>query len=184
MSGWHSLKTLRAMGVKLLGSNINVSKYCRLYNPSNIILHNNIRIDDFTILTAKEPIEIGNYVHIASHCLLASAKGIHIHNFSGISSGCKLYGGTDDFTGEGLTGPLVPNKYRIVSEGEIVLEEHTIIGTNSVVLPGVTLAEGTSIAACSFVNKGTDTWGIYGGIPIRRIKERKKDCLQYVKEIV
>lgn len=183
MSGWYSLETLRKMGVKLFGKNIKVSEYSRLYNPCNIILHDNIRIDDFTILSAKEKIEICNYVHIGSHCLFTSLKGILIQSFSGISSGCKLYGGTDDFTGEALTGPLIPNKFRIVTEGTILLEEHTIIGTNSVVLPGVKLAKGTAIAACSLVNKDTEMWSIYGGIPIKKLKDRKTNCLQYVKEL-
>lgn len=185
MSGWLSLQTLQSMGVRFLGKGINikVSDICRIYKPSNLILHDNIRIDDFCVLTAKEPIEIGNYVHIAPHCLLASAKGIHMEDFSGLASGCKLYGGTDDYLGYGLTNPTVPLEYRKVTEGKIIMKQHTILGANTVVLPGITCAEGTSVAASSFLNKNTEPWGLYGGIPAKRLKDRKRDCLAYVKEL-
>ena len=54
------------MGVTIHGENIKISKFVNIYNPKNLILHNNIRIDDFTIISCKGSIEIFNNVHISA----------------------------------------------------------------------------------------------------------------------
>ena len=45
-------------------------------------------------------------------------------------------------------------------------------------MPGVILAEGTSIGAMSLVLKSTEAWGLYVGNPAKRLKDRNKDLLQ------
>jgi acetyltransferase-like isoleucine patch superfamily enzyme len=179
MAGWLTLEQLTCMGVRLYGKNIKVSNLARLYNPSNIILHDNIRIDDFTILSANEPIEIFNYIHIGPWCLLSSAKGIVIKDFSAVSSACRLYGATDNYDGSAITNPTAPKNMRSVISGKIVLENHSIIGTNSTLMPGVHLDVGTAVGANSLVTKNTDPWSIYVGTPAKKIKARKNDCVKF-----
>jgi galactoside O-acetyltransferase len=175
--GWLSLRKLSNMGVKLLGTNIRVSKYCRIYNPTNVILHDNIRIDDFTILTARGALEIHNYVHIASHCLLSSATRIECRNFTAIASGSKLFGSSDDYSGRFLTNPTVPKLYTGVKSGDIILNDHVLLGSNTIVLPGVKFGEGTSVGALSLITKNTEPWSVYTGIPAIKIRDRKTDCI-------
>ena len=43
---------------------------------------------------------------------------------------------------------------------------------------------GTAIGSMSFVKKSTEAWGIYAGIPARKIKERKKDILELEKNFL
>lgn len=50
------------------------------------------------------------------------------------------------------------------------LKKYSIVGAGSIIMPGVTLAEGTSVGA--LVLKSTEPWGIYIGNPARRFKER------------
>ena len=54
-------------------------------------------------------------------------------------------------------------------------------------MPNAHLAEGCSIGAMSLVTKSTEEWGVYVGIPAKRIRERKRDILmlekQYLKEV-
>ena len=45
-------------------------------------------------------------------------------------------------------------------------------------MPGIIIKEGTAIGANSFINKNTDEWKIYGGSPIKFIKNREKNCLK------
>ena len=170
--GFLSVEHLKSQGVTVLGSNVFVSECAKIYNPKNLLLHDNIRIDDFTILSCKGRIEIKNYVHIGSHCLLSCSTNIVFHNFTTISSGVRLFGGTDDYSGYHMTNPMVPEEFTNVTRGDIILEEHVIIGSNSVVLPGVVLKEGTSVGALSMVNKTTDPWKIYAGVPSRILKDR------------
>jgi galactoside O-acetyltransferase len=56
-----------------------------------------------------------------------------------------------------------------------VLELFAGVGTNVVVLPGVTLAEGSVIGACSLVTKSTEPWTVYAGIPAKPLKSRRRD---------
>ena len=60
----------------------------------------------------------------------------------------------------------------------VTLKRHVIIGANSVILPNLTIGEGTSVGALSLVTKDLDPWGIYAGIPVRRLKDRKRDLLE------
>ena len=55
---------------------------------------------------------------------------------------------------------------------------HVIIGSGSVVLPGVTIGEGSSVGALSLITKSLEEWGVYFGSPAKKIKSRRKDLLE------
>ncbi|HEK2134322.1 TPA: acyltransferase, partial [Proteus mirabilis] len=97
-----------------------------------------------------------------------------------------VFTGSDDYSGRTMTNPTIPLKYKNLKEKNIIIGKHAIIGTNSIIMPGVTIAEGTAVGALSMVTKSTKPWGIYFGNPAKRIKERKKDLLnlemEYIKE--
>jgi acetyltransferase-like isoleucine patch superfamily enzyme len=182
MINCYSLQYLKQIGVNLLGTNINISKYARIYNPTNLTIHDNVRIDDFTILSCKGKIEIYNNVHISAQCFISSSTSIIIHSYSSISVGVKLFGSNDDYSGNFMANPTVPKQFLNVTNGDIIIEKHSIIGSNSVVLPNITIAEGTAIGCQSFVNKTTESWKIYAGSPIKYIKNRHKNCLVLEEE--
>ncbi|WP_420230511.1 acyltransferase [Psychrobacter sp. ER1] len=60
---------------------------------------------------------------------------------------------------------------------KVTLKRQVIVGAGSIIMPGVTIAEGCSIGAMTLVNKSTEAWGIYVGNPARRVKDRKQDLL-------
>ncbi len=184
MRNYFSLNHLKSIGVKIHGNNIKISKLARIYNPSRLILHDNIRIDDFAILSGRGNIEIGNYVHVGSQCSISSCSTIKLCDYTGISSGVKLFGSSDDFTGNFMTGPLVPSKFIRVTCGDIILNKHVIVGAGSIVLPNTILAEGTAVGSLSLINKNTEAWKIYAGTPAKIIKNREKKCLEYEKCLV
>lgn len=181
MSNFYSLKSLTKMGVKVLGDNVKISKLARIYNPKKLTIYNNVRIDDFTILSGRGNIILKNYIHIGPFCFLTSYSNIIMNNYSGLSSGVKLFGSSDDYSGNYMTNPTVPSKYLGTKYGDIILNNHSIIGSNSMVLPNITLGEGTAIGSFSLVNKDTNEWYIYGGTPIKVIKERSKKCKNFEK---
>lgn len=176
MDGYYTIEELQSKGVTVYGKNVKVSKFVNIYKPSNLFLHDNIRIDDFTIISCKGRVEIFNYVHIGPHCVITCATNIILNNYSCISAGVKLYGGCDDFSGDYMTNPTVPSEYLNVSIGNIILEEHALVGSSSVILPNVVLKQGTAIAALSLVKKDTEPWMIYGGVPAKPLKPRNQNC--------
>ncbi|MCY1371826.1 dTDP-4-amino-4,6-dideoxy-D-glucose acyltransferase [compost metagenome] len=76
-----------------------------------------------------------------------------------------------------MTNPMVPEIFTNVTHADVTIGRHVIIGSGCVVLPGVTLEEGVAVGALSLVSKNCQAFGIYSGVPVKRIKERKKDCL-------
>lgn len=183
MNSFYKTKELQALGFKSLGNNILLSKKASIYGAENISIGNNVRIDDFVILSGH--ITIGNYVHIsASSILLSKEEGIFIEDFSSISVGCKVLGSSDDFKGDALVGSCVKMEYRKITSKPIRLESHSLLGCGSIILPGGSLAEGVSVGASSLIIRKTKPWGIYFGIPAKRMMERNKNILKLEKEFL
>ena len=182
MSNFYSKEELKEIGFKSFGEDVLVSKKASIYGAENISLGNHVRIDDFCILSGK--IDIGNYVHISAYdALCCGDSGIIIGDYVAVSSRIAVYAVTDDYTGEGLVNPMVPEEYRNVQQSPVKISNHCIVGTGSTILPGATLAEGVSVGAMSLINKDLEEWGIYVGIPCKRIKDRSKNMLKYVEEL-
>ena len=81
-----------------------------------------------------------------------------------------------------MTNPTVPAQYKKERKAAIKIGRHCIIGTNSIVFPGVDLAEGCSVGAMSMVTKSTEPWSVYSGVPATKLKARKTDLLALEKE--
>ena len=174
-----SRTAIEALGFSSIGENIQISSHATFYGNYRIKLGNNVRIDDFCVLAAGlGGIDIGNYVHIATGSSLIGAGKITLSDFSGLSSRVSIYSSSDDYSGSVLTNPTVPSKFTNVANADVFLGKHVIVGSGSVILPGVTLEEGVAIGALSLVRKDCKAFGIYAGNPVRRIKERKHDLLK------
>lgn len=180
-SDFYSKNELSELGLKRFGENVLISKKCSIYGAENISVGNNVRIDDFCILSGN--INIGNYVHISAYSALYGSMGIKIADYCGISSRCTLLSASDDFSGEFMINPTVPKEFTNVTGGLIKLEKFVQIGVNSVVMPKITLKEGSVVAAMSFVNENLDGWTIYAGIPVKKIKARNKNIIELEKRI-
>lgn len=183
MSSFYSEEELKKMGFKSYGYNVKISRNTCIYKPGEIEIGNNVRIDDFCFLLGK--IRIGNYIHIAPYSNLCGGKeGITMEDFSGISSRVSIYATSDDYSGEAMTNPTIPEKYTNVISSPVLIKKHAIIGASCVVLPGVTIEEGTSCGSMSLINKNTEPWSIYVGIPAKKKAERNRNLLEKEKELL
>lgn len=183
MNSFFTTEELSEIGFRNFGSNVRISKKCSIYNPSNISIGDNVRIDDFCCIAGGEKgVKIGSNVHIAIFSAIFGGGGVILDDFSGISSRTVLYSASDDYSGSFLTNPTIPEEYLNVEKGQIILNKHVIIGTNSTVLPNVEIGEGSAVGAHSLVTKNLEPWGIYFGNPVKRVKSRKKDLLDLEKK--
>lgn len=174
-----SREAIEALGFSSVGENAQISERASFYGVSRIVLGDNVRIDDFCVLAAGVGgILIGNYVHIAVGSSLIGAGKITMSDFSGLSSRISIYSSSDDYSGATLTNPTVPSEYAGVTHADVFLGKHVIVGSGSVILPGVTMEEGVAVGALSLVHKRCEAFGVYAGNPARRIKERKRDLLE------
>lgn len=181
MNSFYSEKELESLGFSKIGKNVLISKKCSIYGAEKIVMGNNVRVDDFCILSGK--IEMGDYIHIAAFsAIYGGSDGVIIDDYANISSRVSVYSVSDDYSGESMTNPMIPDKYKKVKSETVMIKKHVIIGSTSVIMPGVVLEEGCSFGAFSFITESTQPWGIYMGIPCKRKKERKKNLLELEKE--
>ena len=174
-----SREAINMLGFKFVGENVQISDRASFYEASRITLSNDIRIDDFCVISAGVGgISIGSNVHIAVGASLIGGGKITLCDFVGISSRTSIYSSNDDYSGAFMTGPTLPDEFTNVRHADVFVGKHVIVGSGSVILPGVTLEDGVAIGALSLVNKNCKAFGIYVGNPVRRIKERKRDLLK------
>jgi dTDP-4-amino-4,6-dideoxy-D-glucose acyltransferase len=182
---WMTDQQITEMGFASCGSNVLLSDKASYYNCKNIRLGSNIRIDDFCVLSAGVGgINIGNYIHIAVYSSLIGAGNITLADFSNISSRVAIYSSNDDYSGAAMTNPTVPEEFTNVNHADVNIGRHVIIGTGSIILPGVTLEEGVAVGALSLVKKDCLAFGIYMGSPAKRISERKQDLLALENQFI
>jgi acetyltransferase-like isoleucine patch superfamily enzyme len=173
---YYSQEQLQQMGFKKLGRNVKISDKASIYNADQIEIGDNARIDDFCLLSGK--VTLGNFVHVAPFSLIAGGeKGVFMDDFSGLAYHVQVFTQSDDYLGRALTNPTVPKIYKLEKKKAVTLGRHVIVGAGSLVLPGVSIAEGCSVGAMTLVRKSTEPWGVYVGNPARRVLERKKDLL-------
>lgn len=183
MNSFYSEEELKALGLKACGSNVMISRKASIYGAQNISVGSNVRIDDFCILSGR--IELGSYIHIAAYTALYGGEdGIFVSDFANLSSRVTVYSISDDYSGETMTNPMVPDRYKNIDSRPVHIGRHVIIGSTSVVLPGADIAEGCAFGSFSFVTAPTEEWSVYAGIPAKKIKARKKDLLALEKEFL
>lgn len=181
MNSFYSTEELKELGVKKFGENVLISRRASIYGAQGIIIGNHVRIDDFCILSGK--ITIGDYIHIAPYsALYGGTEGLLIQDFANISSKVSIYSINDDYSGETMTNPMIPDRFRNVQSEKVIIERHVIIGSGCVILPGSILKEGSSFGALTLINKSSEPWSINAGIPFKKIKDRSKELLKLEKE--
>lgn len=178
---YYSDNELSKLGFKYIGKNVKISDKASIYNHDQIEIGDNSRIDDFCVISGK--IKIGRNVHITPTCLVAGGiEGIVFEDFTTIAYGVQVFTQSDDYTGKTMCNSTIPKKYKKEIFNRIIIKKHSIVGANSVIMPGVTLEEGTSVGAMSLILKSTEPWGIYVGNPAKKLKDRKKDLLELEKK--
>ena len=142
-----------SLNVKFGGS-IKIGSYCHLQNGVQLITYggdinigNRCSINPYTVLYGQGNLTIGNDVRIAAHCVIIPSN----HNFKDINK------------------PIV--EQGLTNKG-IIIQDDVWIGCGVRVLDGVTIAKGCIIGAGSVVTRSTTPYGIYVGIPAKRIKNR------------
>lgn len=136
----------------------------------------------------------GRNVHIAEKCDIKGIENIYLGDNSSIGRGSVLWTTRAKIIIEDkvITGPnitIITGNHKInvvgkciadVTDAEkdknddqdVIIKHDVWIGANVTILKGVTIEEGCVIAAGAVVTKSTTPYGIYAGVPARRIAER------------
>jgi galactoside O-acetyltransferase len=175
MSTFYSREELLCVGFAAVGDDVHISRLASIHNPENMIIGSHVRIDDFCFLSGK--ITLYNNIHIPTASLLyGGPEGIVMEDFSTLAQRCTLIADSDDYSGNSLTNPTTPAKFKNPITSPIHIKRHVIVGACSTVLPGVTIEEGCAIGAMSLVLKSTRPWTINVGVPCRELKNGANIC--------
>lgn len=159
--------------IKGLNSASTIPKSSRITWPHKLTIGKHTSIEHNVFFKYDGPysegksIFIGNNVFIGANCEFNIKKKITVGNNTLIASGCKFI----DHDHGKVKYELMRIQYG--PEAEITIEEDVWIGVNAIVLKGVTIGKGAVIAAGAIVNKNVPNYQIWGGIPAKKIGERK-----------
>ena len=163
---------------KKIGKNVQIGRNVYFRYPSDVEIGDNVVIDEFCYFTTR--VSIGNHCHIAPSCTVIGGREAKftMEDFCGMAAGVRIVCGSDDYL-EGLTNVTIPAQFHPnTTIGEVVMKRHSIIGTNSVVLPNVVLEDGTAVGAASVVMKSTASWKLYVGNPASPLLPRNRKSIE------
>lgn len=162
---------IAAVGFASVGAKVRISRLARFYRPSAIRLGDEVRIDDFAVLSAGlKGIALEGFNHVAVGALIFG--DVTLRPWSTLSSRAAIYSISDDFTVDTHTYPNVEAGRFITSE-PVMIGSRVVVGTGSTILPGVTIVDGVSIGAMSLVTRPIERPGLYVGMPVRFLRERR-----------
>ncbi len=160
------------MNFKHMGVGVKIWPLAKIVYPERISLGDFAMIDDYTLVVAGEPIILGDYAHVCSYASLLGGETIILEDFAAVNVGARVFSGTEDYST--IASVPAPWPYRKPVRAPVKLCRHALLGTHSIVLPGVTIGEGTIVGALSLVKEDLEPWTIYAGIPCRPIGKRDK----------
>jgi galactoside O-acetyltransferase len=175
MTRFLSATELAVLGFQSIGFNVLVDRAAVFINPSAISLGDDCRIDAFALISAGSAgVEIGRNVHLGPACQLFGGGGrLILEDFSGLSGRASAYTCSDDFLGGSMTNPTIPDRFRDVRNGPVVLRKHSLVGCGSVILPGVEMGFGSAAGALTVVRKSVPECVVVIGNPARTLSRRR-----------
>ncbi|MDD2283790.1 MAG: acyltransferase [Paludibacter sp.] len=180
-TSFYTTSELTEIGFLKIGKSVKISRKASIYTPEQMIIGDHVRIDDFCILSGR--IKIGSYVHISAYTAIYAGYGVDIDDYVTISGRVMIYSQNDDYSGEYMTNPTLPETATHVTGGRIILKKHAIVGAGSVILPALTMGEGACLGAMSLLKSDVPDWEIYAGIPAKKKGDRNRKILEIEKSL-
>jgi galactoside O-acetyltransferase len=187
MTRFLSRSELEAIGFQSLGSHVQIDRQAVFINPAAVSVGDYCRIDAFSLISAgPDGIHIGRYVHLGASCqIFGSGGAVILEDFSGLSGRASAY--TCSINGRSLEKnlmmiPTVPNDFRSMSKGPVILRKHSCVGCGSVVLPGVEMGFGSVAGALTLVRKSVPEGVVISGNPPKVLLHRDRIELERLEE--
>jgi acetyltransferase-like isoleucine patch superfamily enzyme len=119
------------------------------FKPSNVSIGHDTIIGDHCFLDGRAPLTIGDHVGIASQVL--------------------IYNDEHD-----INSPDYGNSF-----GPVEIGDYVFIGPRAIILPNIKIGKGAVVAAGAIVTKDIPKNEIWGGVPAKKISDRKIDNPNY-----
>jgi acetyltransferase-like isoleucine patch superfamily enzyme len=158
-----------------LGRDVTIWPLAKIISPETISIGDSVIIDDFVLLMGGQRTQLGSFIHIGSFSSVMGGGEFIMEDFSGMSGGVRIYTANEDYSGDSLTNPAVPARFRFPTRSHVHLKKFATIGANAVVLCGVTVGEGAVVGANAVITKDCEPWTVYLGNPARPVAKRPSE---------
>jgi acetyltransferase-like isoleucine patch superfamily enzyme len=127
-----------------------------------------VRIDSFCKLEGGRGLAIGAHVHVPSFCHLNVGGGtVILEEECGPSPGVRILGGSSDPGWPSMSAAAAPGRWRADRDYVTVIRARAFLGTNAVIMPGVTVGESAIVGAGAVVTKDVPAGQVWTGVPAR-----------------
>jgi len=149
------INCLSQQGIKL-GNRVTIGKYA-IIRPSNIYggpigegltMGDNSNIGPYNYIGCSGKITIGNNVMLAPRVSIYAENHVFDH-------------------------PEILIRDQGVEKKEVIIEDDCWLAANSIILAGVTIGQGSIVAAGSVVTENVPAYSVVAGVPAKFIKSRK-----------
>lgn len=130
----------------------------KIVSPENLEVGDNIEISDFVFLNAGSGTYIGDHSCIHSGSRVIGGGELVVGNAVAITYNCVLVTSVPEYSSHMST--CVPSNEKTVREAPIEIKDEAFIGSNSVLMPGVTIGEGAVVGALSYVDRDIPPWTV------------------------
>jgi len=145
--GYYLRRKFFQRNLKKVGIHFSISMFCDITWPNNVCIGNNSGMSKFGYIDGSGNVNIGNDVLIGPNVKIISSS----HN---------------KYTTK------IPTRLQGWSYSRINIKNNVWIGSNAIILMGVTIGNNSIVAAGSVVTKDVPSNTIVGGIPAKIIKKR------------
>jgi len=169
-----------------IGIRVRRSYYSRYWGHRNFIIHENVLITGFhdhfkignkfqinpdvKLFTSDGSLEVGDNVFINHNCFISADRSkISIGDNCLLANNVSIWCSNHDFK-----NPDVPISMQKRIMKPVTIGKDVWCGSNSVILPGISIGSGSIVAAGSVVAKDVPPFSIVAGNPARVIKERSQ----------
>lgn len=121
----------------------NIYMGVNFFNPSGITIGHDSLIGTGCFLDGRAPLTIGNHSSLATEVMIYNDE----HN---------------------IHSPNFENSF-----GPVTIGNYVFVGPRSIIMPGITIGNGAVIAAGAVVTKNIPEYEVWGGIPAKKISDRK-----------
>lgn len=158
------------------GKNSIIDSNVRISGVKNISISDFTWIDHHVELNAKYgSLIIGTRTHVGPYCVIFCGGGVIIGDFVGISPGVKIFSHSESpIDGKRMSGPMIPQEHKAMKTEKVHIKKDAFLGSNTVILPGVTIGEGAVIGANSVVRESIPDYAIAAGVPTKIVGMRTK----------
>jgi acetyltransferase-like isoleucine patch superfamily enzyme len=152
-----------------LGEGVIFEPGVLVFHPENIEIGKHVYVGHYAILKGyyKNKMVIGEGTWIGQQCFFHSAGGLLIGKNVGIGPGVKII--TSSHEEEGRNKPILHSK---LTFAPVIIEDNCDIGVGVIILPGVTIAQGTQVGAGAVVARDLPPYAVGAGVPARVIRTR------------